>query len=196
MTSTAPIRLHLGCGRTILPGWVNLDSFPLEGVDVVADLDKCESSPLPFEADSVDEIRASHLLEHIARPLPLMQELWRIAKPGCKAVFQTPYGSSDDAYEDPTHVRQYFLGSYGYFSQPYYWRADYGYRGDWQPEQLSLEIEAQRIGERTPEAIRRVIMSERNVVREMTAELVAIKPARPPQRDLQKLPTLKFVLVD
>ena len=188
-------RLHLGCGRTILPGWINLDSFPLPGVDIVADLDNCQTTPLPLESESVSEILGSHLLEHIAKPLPLMQELYRIAKPGCKATFRTPYGSSDDAFEDPTHVRQYFLGSYGYFSQPYYWRADYGYRGDWQPQRLVLKIEASRVSDRSPEGLRHAVMTQRNVVREMTAELVAIKPAREPKRELQKQPQLSFSLV-
>lgn len=195
-TTDPPSRLHLGCGRTILKGWLNVDSFPLDGVDIVADLDHCDTKPLPIESNSVGEILASHLLEHIARPLPLMQELYRIAIPGCRATFHTPYGSSDDAYEDPTHVRQYFIGSYGYFSQPYYWRADYGYRGDWQPERLVLKVEAARIADRSPEGVHRVVMRERNVVREMVAELVAIKPAREPKRELQKRPQVQFLFVE
>ena len=65
-----------------------------------------------------------------------MQELWRIAKPNAKMVIRVPHGASDDAWEDPTHVRAYFSNSFGYYSQPYYWRADYGYRGDWLHEKL------------------------------------------------------------
>src|SRR6266849_4569920 len=99
-------RLHLGCGRKILPDWINVDVIPGEGVDVVADLDACAKTPLPFETDSIDEFLGSHLLEHITHALPLMQELHRVAKPGAQAVFNLPYGSSDDAFEDPTHVRQ------------------------------------------------------------------------------------------
>jgi predicted SAM-dependent methyltransferase len=125
-------RLHLGCGRTIMPGWVNLDMMPGMGVDVAHDLDRCDVTPLPFEADTFDEFLASHLFEHLRNPLPFMQELHRIAKPGAMATFRVPYGSSDDAMEDPTHVRLCFLNTFGFFSQPFYWRADYGYRGDWQ----------------------------------------------------------------
>ncbi|MGY1423744.1 class I SAM-dependent methyltransferase [Bacillus cereus] len=68
-------KIHLGCGKTILEGWINIDITPLEGVDVVADLNQCGTKPLPFESDSIDEFLASHLLEHIQKPLDLMEEL-------------------------------------------------------------------------------------------------------------------------
>ncbi|HZP31094.1 MAG TPA: methyltransferase domain-containing protein, partial [Acidimicrobiia bacterium] len=111
-------RLHLGCGRSPLPGWVNVDAVAGPGVDLVHDLDRCADRPLPYPSDSVDEFLASHLLEHLHHPLPFMQELHRVARPGAAATFHVPYGSSDDAFEDPTHVRQYFVNSWIYFGQP------------------------------------------------------------------------------
>ncbi|EJR14900.1 methyltransferase domain-containing protein [Bacillus cereus] len=109
--------LHLGCGQTILENWINLDVVKQDGVDVVANLDNCKNKRLPFENDSIDQFLAEHLLEHIQYPLFLMEELYRIAKPKAKAVlvFKVPYGSSDSAFEDLTHVRQYFLHSFDYF---------------------------------------------------------------------------------
>ncbi len=189
-------RLHLGCGRTILSGWINLDLSPGNGIDVVADLDKCGEIGLPFETDSIDEFLASHLFEHLRNPLPFMQELHRIAKPGSKAVFRVPYGSSDDAAEDPTHVRLCFLNTFGYFSQPLYWRADYGYRGDWQTEQIRLVINKARhtVQGKTPDEIMNDVMRLRNVVQEMIVELVAVKPIRAPQRELQQAPRIEIVV--
>jgi hypothetical protein len=189
-------RLHLGCGRTILPDWINLDVVPGPGVDVVADLDACADKPLPFAGDSFDEFLGSHLLEHIRQPLPLMQELHRVARAGAKARFRMPYGSSDDAFEDPTHVRQYFLNSFGYFSQPFYWRADYGYRGDWQVELITLLVSRQRFQGKTAEEALREVMSFRNVVREMIVDAIAVKPIREPRRDLQKAPRIELTLLD
>ncbi|MDB4958614.1 MAG: SAM-dependent methyltransferase [Myxococcales bacterium] len=183
------IRLNVGCGRSPLEGWVNLDSARLPGVDLVVDL---ELAKLPFDDNSVSEISASHVLEHIHNSLGLMQELHRVARPDAVAIIRVPYGSSDDADEDPTHVRRYFWSSWGYFSQPYYWRADYGYRGDWELEDVQLTIDAKFTGMSWAEVFA-AVQRDRNVVKEMVATLRAIKPARQPLRALQKQTLVRFV---
>ncbi len=190
--NTSLTKLHLGCGKTLLKGWVNLDCTALPGVDIVADLDKCATHPLPFPNNTFDEFLACHLLEHISQPLPMMQELYRIARPNAKATFVLPYGSSDDAFEDPTHIRQYFLQSFGYFSQPYYWRADYGYQGDWLAHKIILRVLTSDYRGENRDKIMRDVMTLRNVVHEMTVEMIAIKPARPPRKDLQVAPVIDF----
>lgn len=188
-------RLNLGCGRNSIVGWTNVDSMKLPGVDIIADLDRCADIPLPFETDSTDEFLMSHVIEHLHAPLPLMQELWRIAKPGAKLTILTPYGHSDDAWEDPTHVRPYFLNSFGYFSQPYYWRADYGYRGDWQPERIVLKVNRAGNDGMTAEQVTAKIMNLRNVVQEMSATLSAVKPIRPTDKTLQRRPHVEIALI-
>lgn len=178
--ATALRRLHLGCGRDIRAGWINLDASPLPGVAVVADLDDCGKMPLPLADDSIDEFFGSHVLEHLRNPLPFMQELHRIASAGAKAVFRVPYGSSDDADEDPTHMRRYFLNSFHYFSQLAYRRADYGYRGDWETQSIVLTVAAEHYAGKSNEQMFEDIRSQRNVVMEMIATLKAVKPIRTP----------------
>jgi predicted SAM-dependent methyltransferase len=185
-------KLNVGCGRNVREGWINLDSYPLPGVDVVADLENCATTPLPLESDSVNEFLLSHVLEHIRNVLPMMQELHRVAMPGATMVVRTPYGSSDDAFEDPTHLRQIFVGSFGYFSQPYYWRADYGYRGDWIAESITLEI-ALHLRHLPDAEIWDRIHRERNIVVEMIATLRAVKPIREPLRELQHAPAVSLI---
>ncbi len=175
-----PRLLHLGCGGDVREGWINLDSRPLPGVDVVADLDACRRKPLPFPADSIDEFMGNHILEHVNDPLALMQELHRIAKAGAKLVFRVPYGSSDDADQDPTHVRRYFMRSFYYFSQLGYTHFDYDYRGDWDTESVLLSVDAARHSGKGFDELLEEVRSQRNVVLEMTATLTAVKPARKP----------------
>ena len=173
-------RLHLGCGRDIREGWINLDASSLPGVAVVADLDDCRNTPLPLADGSIDEFFGNHVLEHLKNPLPFMQELHRVAGAGAKAVFSVPYGSSDDADADPTHVRRYFVNSFHYFSQLAYTRADYGYRGDWDMASIVLTVPAERYAGVSNEQMLEDIRSQRNVVIEMIATLKAVKPIRTP----------------
>lgn len=188
------LKLNVGCGRNILQGWKNLDHVALEGVDIVADIDQCKNSPIPLDDESVDEFLLSHVIEHLNNPLDLMQELHRIATPNAVALIRTPYGSSDDAFEDPTHFRQYFHGSFGYFSQPFYWRADYGYRGDWQVETIQLVVRQSEQEGLSPQEIMGKVRTLRNQVVEMVAQLRVIKPIRQPVAELQQGPKIEFVM--
>lgn len=57
------IKLHLGCGKKILPGFLHIDIIPFDHLDYVYDI-----SNLDFiESLTIDEIYASHVLEHFNR---------------------------------------------------------------------------------------------------------------------------------
>lgn len=189
-------RLNVGCGRDVIEGWINLDSVARPGVDIVCDLEAVREHPIPLPDDSVDEFLLAHVIEHLGDSLGLMQELWRIARPGASAVLRVPHGGSDDAWEDPTHRRAFFTGSFGFFSQPHYWRADYGYRGDWQPDVVHLFVDKARCEGLGPEACYEKVLRERNVVREMVCSLRAVKPAREPLRESIVLPRIEILRVD
>ena len=190
-----PLKLHLGCGRKIMPGWVNIDIQRHQGVDVVADFDACAGTPLPFPDDSVIEFQSNHLIEHLAQPLPFMQELHRVAQADAKAVFRCPYGSSNDAFEDPTHKRVYFPGSFAYFGQPAYAHADYGYRGDWEVVIATLILEGARFDGKTHAEVWNEVKSLNNVVIELVVELRAVKPIRPQSLDLLRAVPVDFSFV-
>ena len=169
------MKLNVGCGRNLLEGWINLDKT---GGDIKADLNE----RLPFEDNSATHILMSHVLEHIQNPLPMMEELYRIAKPGCLMVVACPYGSSDDAWEDPTHVRPIFASSTLFFSQPAYWKADYGYRGDWRTNEIHFKMRHAYTDQE--------ILTFRNLVSEIVFQLEAIKPARAQDKSLLDSPRI------
>lgn len=177
------VRLNLGCGRDVRQGWVNVDARVMPGIEVVTDFD-CEPH-LPFADGQVGYSEGSHVIEHLHHPLPFMEELWRVTRGGGCAVFACPYGATDDADEDPTHVRRMFPGSWVGFSQPFYHRADYGYRGDWQLTDLTLAVFPE-FSECTDPELWSMIRFQRNVVAEQVARLRCVKPRREPRRELQE----------
>lgn len=184
-----PTRLNVGCGRTIRDDWCNLDltwhDGMIEGRDVVAELgvDK-----LDLPENHFTEIEASHVVEHVGPILEAVEALWRVAAPDCKLTIRCPHGSSDDAHGDPTHVRPMFDQSFLYWGQGFYWRADYGYRGDWSLQQVTLitrdvDLEGVEEAGKLDAVYSELVRHGRNWVREMVAELVAVKPARPAVRE-------------
>lgn len=188
-----PTRLNVGCGRTIRDDWCNLDltwhDGMIEGRDVVAELgvDK-----LDLPENHFTEIEASHVVEHVGPILEAVEALWRVAAPDCKLTIRCPHGSSDDAHGDPTHVRPMFDQSFLYWGQGFYWRADYGYRGDWRLDNVTLRtrgLDLSDIGRAYDH-----VQHGRNFVEEMTATLYAVKPARPAVMASQD--ELRVVLVE
>lgn len=97
------MRINLGCGKDILPGWVNVDASDQLGPGVeVWDLDE---HPWPFEDASAQEIRGFDIYEHVWDPVGFMIECHRILQPGGTLRLQTCYYLCIDAFTDPTHKR-------------------------------------------------------------------------------------------
>lgn len=107
-------KLNIGCGRKIYQDFVNVDKQSLSGVDMMWNLEK---TPLPFDDNSISEIVAEHVLEHITNFVPLMEELHRICRPGALIKICVPYFKYEGAFRDPTHVRFFSERSFDYFSE-------------------------------------------------------------------------------
>jgi len=98
------ILLNLGCGPNKIDGFINLDYNESLQPDIVHNL---EEVPLPFETISVDGGLASHVFEHIHNFPALLQDVWRITKPGGVWEVRVPHYLSPDAWGDITHVRAF-----------------------------------------------------------------------------------------
>lgn len=107
--ATDLIRLNLGCGHDVRPGWTNVDKFPSQPDVVQADLPL-----LPFDDNCAQEVVLSHVLEHFGFKdgFTLAKEIFRVTAPGGVANIEVPdiawcmaqfLGAPEvNAYTDPT----------------------------------------------------------------------------------------------
>jgi hypothetical protein len=96
------VKIDIGCGPNKKEGFVGVDQYPFPGVDHVVQIGK---APLPFADGEVEEVHASHFVEHLnaAERCALFNELFRVMKPGAKMTMIVPHWGSSRAYGDPTH---------------------------------------------------------------------------------------------
>ena len=119
MTTT----LDLGCGTHPRNPFnadqvFGVDIRPLGGNIRAANL---SLEPIPYDSDSIDYITAHDFIEHMPRVLcvfdpatqrnetifpfiRLMNEVWRVLKPGGVFFSRTPAYPHPEAFQDPTHV--------------------------------------------------------------------------------------------
>lgn len=74
------IKLHLGCGKRYIPGFIHIDLVDYEHIDYQADIRHLDM----FESNTVDLIYASHILEHFGRweYEEVLKEWYRVLKKG------------------------------------------------------------------------------------------------------------------
>jgi predicted SAM-dependent methyltransferase len=100
------MKLNLGCGMNKMPGWHNVDSAPHSEPDTLWNLEK---APWPWLDSSVEEMLFNHSLEHMGQDtktfLAIIQEIYRVARPGALIRINVPHPRHDNYLHDPTHVR-------------------------------------------------------------------------------------------
>jgi SAM-dependent methyltransferase len=126
--------LDVGCGINKYPGSIGLDRNPNTAADVVADLDH---SSFPFADNSFCEVRAIHVIEHVADVIRTMEEFWRLLAPGGRAFIVTPHYTDFSSFCDPTH--RWHLNSYSlrYFGED---NAGYGYYSAARFREISVRV--------------------------------------------------------
>jgi SAM-dependent methyltransferase len=78
--------LYIGGAGSVVPGYVNLDLFPLPGVNVIATAEQ-----LPFPPNLFQRVECDAVLEHVHDPLAVMREIERVLAPGGFAHLVVPF---------------------------------------------------------------------------------------------------------
>ena len=119
------MRIDLGGGLKPAPGYVNLDPTHGEGEW----RRYAQETPWPAKDGEVSRIRASHVIEHIpagADRIVVLNECWRVLKPGGLLEITVPLFPSWQAVADPTHVSYWCEQSFWYLDGRWHYDADYG----------------------------------------------------------------------
>ena len=95
-------KINLGAGTDIRDNFINHDISQIENIDLVHDLN---IHPWPWKDDTIDEILALDVLEHLDDFIKNMEEVYRILNKNGKILLKVPYWNSSSAYIDPTHKR-------------------------------------------------------------------------------------------
>lgn len=100
------VRLHLGCGKRIVPGCIHLDCFASPGIDFECDF----REPLPLASGAAEMIYSEHVLEHLeeTEALKLLRECHRVLIPSGRIRIGVPDGGA--------YCRAYASGNHDFFA--------------------------------------------------------------------------------
>jgi SAM-dependent methyltransferase len=94
--------LYIGGAGRAVAGYVNLDLFPMPGVDVAADAEH-----LPFPGGLFERVECDAVLEHVRHPEQVMREIVRVLAPGGYVHLVTPF--CHPFHEYPKDYRRFTL---------------------------------------------------------------------------------------
>jgi len=110
-------KINIGGGYKRYDGFLTLDMDPHTKPDFLVNL---ETDTYPFEDNSVDEVKAYHILEHMGEGFfHCMKELYRICKDGAIIDIVVPHHRHDIFLADPTHRRPILIEGMRLFSKKY-----------------------------------------------------------------------------
>lgn len=123
------MKIYLGAGKDRKLGYVHVDIYPFEGIDIVADVTK----GLPTIADnSADEVFSQDFMEHLPpeSKVPVINEIWRILKPDGLMEHWIPNAGSTNDFGSPSHLSHWSLQQFEHFDiDSYRYEKDHDYEG-------------------------------------------------------------------
>jgi predicted SAM-dependent methyltransferase len=97
------MKINIGSGTSKLSGYITIDYDSNTNPDYIINLEK---DILPFKNNTVDNVVAHHILEHLGEGyFHCLQELYRVCKHGAIIDIRVPHPRHDSFLADPTHRR-------------------------------------------------------------------------------------------
>ena len=110
------MRLNLGCSDRLLQGYLNVDL--VRPLPITAPFEEADLAQLwPWKDNSVEEIIADDIIEHLTNKIQTMNEIHRVLVPGGKARIFVPTTDGRGAWQDPTHVSYWNRNSFFYYTK-------------------------------------------------------------------------------
>ena len=131
--------LEIGCGCAKPEGFVGIDLLATPAVDLVWDI----RDGIPYPDHTVNIIHATNIFQYLPHPIAVMNECWRVLKPGGSLLALTPSASGPGAFGDPT-VRSFWNEQTidffcdNPFDDSAEWRRYNGWRGHFQAERVII----------------------------------------------------------
>ena len=131
--------LHLGPGEKHIPNTIELEwpEWDFDQLDAQAEFwvdyntRKGSGARLPFEDNEAGGVIATHVLEHLKDPIPLLREVSRILAPGCPFNILVPHGESLMFKQDLDHQKPFVIETWKtLLSNPYYAKGKDGFSFD------------------------------------------------------------------
>jgi len=106
------MKIDLGSGRAHFKDYKTIDNDDAVGADYRIDILR-----LPFENNSIEEVRAHHILEHIEtkNKVRIMAEIYRVLRRGGILDIEVPLFPHPASIQDPTHLSFWCKESFWYF---------------------------------------------------------------------------------
>ncbi|MCP5120753.1 MAG: class I SAM-dependent methyltransferase, partial [bacterium] len=110
------------------------DRNPATRADVICELDQF---PYPFADSCFDEVRAIHVIEHVADVISTMEEFHRLGRAGAKVYISTPHYTDFSSFCDPTHRWHLNSFSFRYFGKKH---GGFGYYSRVRFREISVRV--------------------------------------------------------
>lgn len=111
------MKINIGAGDTRYDGFLNCDYDERTNPDFLFNIEK---DPWPFEDNTVEQVIAHHVMEHMGEGyFHCLQELYRVCKHGAIIDIRVPHPRHDYYLNDPTHRRPITPDGLSLFSKKY-----------------------------------------------------------------------------